>query len=205
MRSRGFTLVEVMISITILALLIVAVSPSIREWIINLRIRNATSALEQGLQQARQEAIRRNQSVSFWLVTSAAGDTTVLDNSCQLSNTSGSWVVSLKTPVGKCAVAQSTTVDPMTVASHAVGDGASGVSFVAKQSDGTSNGTTVTFNGLGTITNGDAIAKINVVASQNSSAYRSLCVELSGVGAVRLCDPALSSTDPRACKAACKV
>ena len=73
-RERGFTLIELMVAISVMALLLMAVSPSLRDWVVNLRIRNTASAVEQGLQLARQEAIRRNQSTGFYLVSSSAAD-----------------------------------------------------------------------------------------------------------------------------------
>lgn len=205
LRTRGFTLVELMVAIAIMALLLMAVSPGVNNWMVNVRIRNAASAIEQGLQQARQEAIRRNQSVRFSLVTSAPGDPTRLDNSCALSNTSGSWVVSVRDPAGKCAIAPSATTDPMLVASHAIGDGGQGVSVQARQSDGTTAANSISFNGLGSVTGAASIGRVDVSATVNPGDHRSMCVEVSGVGAARLCDPALLPTDPRACRGACAI
>lgn len=202
-RMFGFTLVELMVAIAIMALLLLAVSPAVNNWTVNVRIRTAASAIEQGLQQARQEAIRRNQPVRFSLVTSASGDPTRLDNSCALSSSSGSWVVSVRDPAGKCAVAPSATTDPMLVASHAIGDGGQGISVNATQSDKTTAANSISFSGLGNITGASPISRVDVSAVTNPGGHRSLCVEVSGVGAARVCDPALSSTDPRACRGAC--
>lgn len=197
--NRGFTLIEIMVTVAVFSLLVMAISPSLNDWMINLRIRNAASALERGLQLARQEAIRRNRSTSFWLVSSAASDDHVLDNTCQLSASSGSWVVSSRTPAGNCSAEPSVTQAPMLVAKHAIGDGSRNVVVSALGSAGAS--TTVTFNGLGHITNSDAISVIAVKADASSGNYRNMCVEISGVGTAQICDPALdSSKDPRACK-----
>ncbi len=203
MRAKGFSIIELMVTLAILALLLTAVSPSLRDWVINSHIRNAASAFEQGIQLARQEAIRRNQSVSLWLVSTPSNASTALDDSCALSSSSGSWVVSVNSPVGKCTAAPSVNVDPMLVASHAVGDGGSGVTVAAVGADKATAATTVTFNGLGSIANADAAYRIDV-SSTETATPRNLCVELSGVGSVRVCDPALASTDPRACKGVCK-
>ncbi len=202
-RAKGFTLVELMVAIAVMAFLLMAVSPALSDWMVNVRIRNTASAIEQGLQLARQEAIRRNQATGFYLVSSSAADAGTLDNSCALSSTGGSWVVSMRSPAGKCGVTPSATVDPMLVNSHPVGDGGRGVSITATQADKTTAANTVTFNGLGSVTNAGAIARVNVNSATNSNQYRSLCVEVSGVGAARVCDPALANTDPRACRGAC--
>lgn len=200
MRSRGFSLIELMVVLAIMGVLLAAVSPSLIDWMVNMRIRNTSDALLNGLQLARQEAIKRNQSVSFWLVTNTAGDLSSLDDSCDLSSSSGSWVVSVRSPVGNCTAAPSATVAPMLVASHAVGDGATGVSVNALASDSATAATTVTFNGTGGVVNADRIARIDVEATSGASSHRSLRVEISGIGAVRMCDPAVVATDPRACK-----
>lgn len=199
MKSRGFSLIELIVVVGIMAVLLGMVAPSLQEWMVNLRIRNATDALLNGLQQARQEAIRRNQSVSFWLVTPASGDMS-LDDTCGLSATSGSWVVSVRSPSGSCGSQPSTTTAPMMVSSHPIGDGARGVSVAAVQADGSTGATTVTFNGVGSITNADRISRIDVSSATNSTRYRSLRVEITGIGAFRMCDPAVANTDPRVCK-----
>lgn len=200
MKPRGFSLVELMVVIAIMAVLLGLVSPSLMDWMVNLRIRNATDALLNGLQQARQEAVRRNQNVSFWLVTSASGDSSSLDNGCALSASSGSWVVSVRSPAGSCGASPSPTAAPMIVSTHPVGDGVRGVSVAAVQSDGSTGATQVEFNGIGRVVNAAPIARIDVESSANSSRYRSLRVEITGIGAFRMCDPAVASTDARACK-----
>lgn len=196
-RGLGFSLIEVMITLVILAIMMAAVSPSITEWLVNLRIRNAANALERGLTIARQEAVRRNQNVSFWLVSSAS-DTNVLDSGCALSSSNGSWVVSVKNPAGYCGASPSVTVSPMLVAKHPVGEGASKVTIEAKSDLGSA--TTVTFNNLGSVTNTDAVSLISVSSQDTSKCYRNLCVELSGLGVARVCDPLLKSTDVNGCK-----
>lgn len=70
MRQRGFTLVELVITIAVMALILFVAIPSIGTWLDNTRIRNVADSLQNGLQLARGEAVRRNQNVSLWLVTS---------------------------------------------------------------------------------------------------------------------------------------
>ena len=65
--KRGFTLIELMIAVAILAILLTAVLPSFKAWIQNAKIRTATESLKNGLQLARVEAIRQNQGVFFRL------------------------------------------------------------------------------------------------------------------------------------------
>jgi type IV fimbrial biogenesis protein FimT len=57
---RGFTLMELMVTITIAAILAGLAVPSFRELIANNRLKSHTSALHTTLLQARSEAIKRN-------------------------------------------------------------------------------------------------------------------------------------------------
>ncbi|MFE8643935.1 GspH/FimT family pseudopilin [Sphingomonas sp. NCPPB 2930] len=202
MRARGFTLVELMVVMAILVLMLLAVAPSVSAWLVNLRIRNAADALQNGLQTARNEAIRRNRPMGFWLVSAA--NPAVLDNACVLSAASASWVVSGSDPTGACAAAPSTTAAPMLVAAHAVGDGSAGsVAVAAVQADGSTAASAVRFNGFGQTVAGAPIARIDVRNAADPGNYRSLRIVVSGSGAIRMCDPAstVAATDPRYCGA----
>ncbi len=61
-----------------------------------------------GLMQARNEAVRRNQPVSFFLVSDS--DAVSMSDSCALSATSSGWVVAMASPAGKCATDRDTFV-----------------------------------------------------------------------------------------------
>lgn len=198
MKSRGFTLIEMSVVMAVLAMLLFAAVPSISTALDNTRIRNATESLQNGLQLARGEAVRRNQNVSFWLVTT--NTPSALDNSCTLSNASGSWVVSVNSPEGHCADAPSTTNSPMIVTGRPTGDSGGNVAVTALQSDGATAASKVTFNGFGRITNADAISQVNITGTKSDATYRNLRVSISSAGLVRMCDPRVSNTgDPRKC------
>lgn len=97
--NRGFTLIELMIGIVVLAIVIALGVPSYRTWIQNTKLRNAAESILNGLQLARSEAVARNQRVRFTL---GAGS---------------SWTVCLPDPDpdAECALIQS----------RATGDGSS--------------------------------------------------------------------------------
>lgn len=200
--QRGFTVVEMMVTVTILGLMLLVAMPSIGTWLANIRIRNTAESLQSGIQLARHEAVRRNQSISFYLV--ALTNSAVMDNTCTLSDTSGSWVVSVNSPENKCATAPSTTTSPMVVTTRAAG-GNGGSYTVKALHDASTVSNVVTFNGLGRVTNTTTnITSIQVLgpdADASSTAYRPLNITVSNAGAVRMCDPStnLPSTDPRRC------
>jgi len=80
--QKGVTLIELMIGISIMAILIAIGLPSFRSMIQNSQIRTATESIQNGLQLARAEAVRRNEQVNFilgtgtsWTVSTVAGTT----------------------------------------------------------------------------------------------------------------------------------
>lgn len=68
---RGFTLVELMVTITLLSILLALAVPSFTLWINNTRVRTAAQVLQDGLRLAQAEAVRRNRTVSFFVTTEA--------------------------------------------------------------------------------------------------------------------------------------
>lgn len=64
---RGFTLIELMIGLTVAAFLISAGLPSFTEFMRNSEIRSTTESIVNGLRVARTEAANRNQPVRFSL------------------------------------------------------------------------------------------------------------------------------------------
>lgn len=65
MRRRGFTLIEMMIALTILGLLMLLAMPSFIEFTANTKVRNVTEGLMYGVRQAQLEAVKRNANVRF--------------------------------------------------------------------------------------------------------------------------------------------
>lgn len=71
--GHGFSLVELMVTVAVLSLLMVLAVPSFTEWIQNSRIRTAAESVQNGVQFARAEAVRRNARVEFALVGTGGG------------------------------------------------------------------------------------------------------------------------------------
>mgnify|MGYP000002103982 CR=1 FL=1 len=64
-RSRGFTLVELMITIVVLGILIGLAAPAFRVFLADQRIRAASMDLQMALTMARSEAIKRNTRIDL--------------------------------------------------------------------------------------------------------------------------------------------
>jgi type IV fimbrial biogenesis protein FimT len=78
--NSGVSLIEIMIALALLGILMALGAPSFSTFMKNAQIRDAASAVQNGLQVARTEAIKRNEVVTFdmpgpstsWTVQSAS-------------------------------------------------------------------------------------------------------------------------------------
>lgn len=66
-KSLGFSLIELMVSVVIMAILMTLAVPGFQTWLQNSQIRNAAESIQNGLQRARAEAVGRNTDVTFVL------------------------------------------------------------------------------------------------------------------------------------------
>lgn len=200
--ARGFTLVEVMIALSILGILIMMALPNLVTWIQNTQIRTAAEGMQAGLTLARSEALRRNTVVRFQLV-----DT--LTSSCGYSVAGTNWVVSLADATGACDVDASDTVTPQIIQKRSGNEGSSSAQVLA------TGGQSVQFNGLGRVLQAGGlgavpppITRIDInnpgggacKTSTGNEPMRCLRITISNGGQIRMCDPAVTdNTDPRFC------
>lgn len=189
--QRGVSLIELLVGITIIVIAVALGAPSFTEWIYNSQIRSTAESVQNGLQFARSEAIRRNTAVRMQLTTS-------LDDSCAIATGGPNWVVSTASPVPKCLSNTDISQVGQSVSgrtSSTIGSGHAGV---------------FGFNGLGrmtTTTSPDTKvedAVINIQSSKGTCAadggnLRCLRILVSAGGQIRMCDPKRGSGDPMAC------
>lgn len=71
--TRGVTLIELMVTITVLAIALAVAAPSLSQTLANYRVRSASEGMMNGLNLARAEAVRRNTPVSFTLSGAGSG------------------------------------------------------------------------------------------------------------------------------------
>ena len=186
----GFNLIEIMVSLTVLAILIALGAPSFGEWLQNQQVRAATEAIVNGMQVARGEAIKRNLAVQFTL------------------DLPSGWTVceATKQPCDGTLLANPVRVQDV-IQSRSGGEGTRNA-----QATSTPDGAlAVTFSPLGSVltTNSDGsapVTQVDVVNSQGNcmaagGPMRCLRVVVTGGGSIRMCDPTpgIVAPDTRAC------
>lgn len=193
-RMRGISLVEIAVTLVILALAMAAALPSIGEWLRDLQIRSTAEALKAGIERARVEALRSNTPIGLWLVDDEAG---ALTDNCVRSETGPSYVIAGADPQGACAAAPSRTELPRLVASWSAAEASTSVQLRTLTAGGGS-GDRIQFDTLGRLLAGDdQIIRIDV--SHQGGQARALRLLVQAGGAIRLCDPSVSAGDLRAC------
>jgi type IV fimbrial biogenesis protein FimT len=190
--QRGFTIIEVLVGLGIVALLLGLAAPSMAVWIGNQQLRAAADSILGGLQQARLEALRRNAPVAFQL----------------MSTNSTKWQVCLYDPVAlACSTAAGAVLNSKT------GKEGSGNARVATENPltdptvalnpGDNVPATVAFDSLGRplTTPLDAFARVEVRNPNLASTdERRLEIIVSAGGQIRMCDPQLSkAANPQGC------
>lgn len=189
--QQGLTSIELLVVMTVSAVLLALGLPSYAVWLQNAQVRTAAESVQSGLQLARAEAVRRNTKAKFQL-TSTAG--------AGLSD----WRVDASGDGG------ATFTVPVQSRSHAEGSATARVAVsTAKQPDpqysapiatGTGLPAVVVFNSVGKIDAG-GITRVDVTSATLSAAdARRLVLLITLGGQVRMCDPRLALVDsPQGC------
>lgn len=168
--SSGLTLVELLVSIAIITLLFLTITPSLINYFSDAKIRTAADEIQIGIQQAKIEAIKRNTIVSFNL-TGTGWTINVPQNGNNLA------VLLASRPAPSNENMLSVNLSPLTIL----------------------------FNGFGQVTPVGTDYLISITNPSQGSCVsssgnvRCLNVQVTSMGVAKVCDPALPSTDPRAC------
>ena len=170
-QARGFSLIELMVVVAIVAMLAIVGLPNYAIWVQNTAIRNATESVLNGLQLARSEAVARNTSIDF------------------VVNANSGWTFG-------CATASATC--PAVIQAKSANEGSSGTLVTINNA---AIADTVRFGNFGALAdNGGAAISIDIDSTTLSAAdSRQLRVDISTGGSVRMCDPSLGGQDPRRC------
>ncbi|MEO6280569.1 GspH/FimT family pseudopilin [Roseateles sp.] len=190
--ESGFGLIELMVAVTILAILGAVAMPNFSTWIRNSRVRTAAEALQSGVRLAQTEAQRRTHTVAFFLTNSST---------CTTESTAAVggryWqIVVVPDPL-------ISSDDAEVVQCGALVDASSGISLSSRT-------TALCFGGDGrqsTQENPAGIgasctaktARFDLAPIANDADKRPLRLLVTLAGAIRLCDPGKASNAPDGC------
>jgi type IV fimbrial biogenesis protein FimT len=198
-RQQGVTLLELMMSIVLLGLLLAMGLPSFSSWIRDTHNRTAAESVLNGLQLARNEAVRRNTLVRFTL-TDAEGKVSWNVGCVNASATCPATIQSRPAADGSNQARIGVNTDP--IASPAPAGLFDTPLAAGSGIDTSAPGSGVTFNGFGRVPSGnvgDDITRADVTNVASTSARRYVVLVGTG-GQIRMCDPKRSfSSDPQGC------
>ncbi|WP_310387700.1 Tfp pilus assembly protein FimT/FimU [Roseateles sp.] len=80
-RSRGFSLIELLVAVTLMTILLSLAMPAFTGWIRNAKVRSVAESLQNGVRLAQTEAVRRFRPMVFFLTDqkTCTGATTAAD------------------------------------------------------------------------------------------------------------------------------
>lgn len=170
-RQAGFSIIELVVTLGVFAVLLGVGLPSFLHWMQNQQIRAAADALSSGLQVAKNEAVRRNARVQL-----------------QLVNISG-WRINL---------ANDPNGDPIQAREH--GEGSPNVT-VTTFPQGADTVTFNSLGRVVTNQDGSPSLNRVLIENPilQTADMRPLNVVIPTAGGSRMCDPKVPATDPRSC------
>jgi type IV fimbrial biogenesis protein FimT len=200
--QRGMSLIELMITLTIVGIVILLGIPSFQQWVLNTRIRTITESIQNGLRLARAEASQRGTYVRFQLDSASQWEVCALPASAasaasytSCTGTSATLLQSFDSPgAGSVVQVGATTATANLASNKYAGNIISG---------GIPAG--INFDALGRPSDYgvSSILRIDVTAAETSlqSASRTLVTTISSGGMVNMCDPAItfSTTTTEGC------
>jgi type IV fimbrial biogenesis protein FimT len=175
--TLGYSLIELMVGIALIAVLAGLGATSYRDWIENTRIRSAAESIQNGLQVARAEAVKRNAQVQFVFTGNSA------------------WTVGCVVAVGD-ADGDGADDCPATIKSRNQNEGSTANITVLTTPAAQSS---VVFTNLGATTPA-SFTSVDIDSTAVSGS-RALRITVGVGGNIRMCDPAVaqSSDDSRKC------
>ena len=197
-RLGGFTIVELMITLLVSAILLKVAMPAFSSWIGNVQLRASAESVLSGLNLARAEALRRNARVMFTMTGADGGETgwsicqvkageTGCDDAVPVIQVRDGAEESQRVRAGATTLVSLTTP----------------AAYASPLSPGAGMPASVIFDGRGRplVAPGWSNAVRFDVRNTGLSAEdeRRMVVVLGASGGARLCDPQAGTGDPRVC------
>jgi type IV fimbrial biogenesis protein FimT len=202
--ASGFTMIEMIVTLTIFAILVALAVPSMKAWIASTKVRAVADGLQNGMRLAQAESLRRSRQVVFALTTSANPQADFSANNLTAANNGSSWVV-----VTVPSMVDGSGSDSAFVASGVLTTNGAAVAItgpaevcfnsvgrlITNGATGVNGGTCVPANAG----NNGTAPKYNYTVTSNGG--QQMNVQLALGGQVHLCDPTqtLSNSNPYGC------
>jgi type IV fimbrial biogenesis protein FimT len=193
-RKRGFTLIELIVTLALFGILFSLALPSLSTWIRNSKVRTTAEALQNGLRVAQTEAVRRNRQVVFLLTNAqpAPGAAAVANGK--------NWSVQYVPLALDVPAAPEPFIQGGALADVATGvqiASSAGISAVCFNSNGRLVSGTDTSTSIPGVQCNAANAMFDVSLPTGSDRPLRVTVDLGGK--VRMCDPARPTNTPDGC------
>jgi type IV fimbrial biogenesis protein FimT len=196
-RDRGFSLIELLVAVSVLAILMAVAMPNFTAWIRNAQVRTVADALQASIRLAQTEAQRRNQSVVLFRTTDASCALTATANAAGMR-----WQIrSVPNPLMTDAADGPAAIQCGTLSeagSQVTLSGSETAAALCFSSDGRqtslTNPTSIGLNCTAGAT------WYRVEPSTSHAENRALRLDVSLSGAVRMCDPNKATTAPDGCR-----
>lgn len=92
---RGFTLIEILVTLAIMAILVALGAPALRAFVVQRTVASQAAALADALRTARSEAIKRNQRIT--ICNTQAADAAVKTCASESLNWASGWLIFVDT------------------------------------------------------------------------------------------------------------
>ena len=192
-RAYGFTIVELLVGITLVAILLGLGAPALGNYLQNSKLAGAAASYFTGVQMARTEAIRRNVRTEFILTDTPVSASDPANTAALLSN-GKNWIVRAASGAGYTLIEAK---------AGAEGDGSAAAAAIQVAATASA----IPFNGFGATADGGTytIDISNPLAGgcvgSPGGTIRCRRITVSPGGQVAACDPAASAAlgDSRAC------
>ncbi|MFG6432341.1 pilus assembly FimT family protein [Roseateles sp. LYH14W] len=201
--ERGFSLVELMVAVSVLVILTALALPNFTSWIRNSRVRTVTETLQAGVRLAQAEAQRRAHTVVFFRTT---------DKDCTVTSTADANGLNWQIRSVPNALLTADTAEA--IQCGVLTDVSAGVSLTSQVAVGAADPTPLAalcFGGDGRQTSMEdptaiganctaGTARFDLAPTATGAENRALRLDVSLAGAIRLCDPGKASTAPDGCR-----
>lgn len=204
--QRGFSMMELMVSVAILAIVLAIGIPSFSTWISNTQVRSTAESLVAAIQLTRGEAVRQN-SLAQLKLTGNAGGSASWSVIAASSSVSGSFDTNQGATLIQTAGATETGVNARLGVSAATQPTSNCCTTSVVAGSGMGSNPGVVFDAFGkivadssvtTVTRID-VTKVGDTEANNEKKNRRMVILIAPSGAVKMCRASLSASNSQGC------